>query len=229
MSEQQLECFVFSGPPGSGKGTVAQQCVQNLGWLQLSTGDLCRKHIAEGTEIGKQIDFAIKSGKLVDDALIIDMVAQWIQEHKNSGKTIIFDGFPRTVVQAQLFIQLIEKKLTWIKLVVIDFKIDDAVVIQRLSSRRICSNKQCQAVYSVASGSQKRPMIEGKCDFCGASLIQRLDDVSATVEKRLQVYHQHADLVLDFYKQSGVKINSINADQPIDIAFKAVVAVKELQ
>ena len=95
MSIERIVLFV--GPPGSGKGTLSQKCVQELGWKQISTGDLCRAHIANETEIGKKIDFAIKSGKLVDDGLISQMVFEWFSEQKNGPHTVILDGYPRTV------------------------------------------------------------------------------------------------------------------------------------
>src|SRR5438105_2140053 len=103
--------FIFLGPPGSGKGSVSRLCIKDLGWVQLSTGNLCRKHIAKQTEIGKEIDFAIKSGKLVSDDLITNMVLEWFQKDFDDSHTVILDGYPRTIMQAQAFTKLFDKQL----------------------------------------------------------------------------------------------------------------------
>ena len=101
--------ILFIGPPGSGKGTLSQKCVQKLGWQQISTGDLCRRHIAKQTEIGKSIDFAIKSGKLVSDGLISQMVFDWFRQENIESDVVILDGYPRTVNQAKDFDELADQ------------------------------------------------------------------------------------------------------------------------
>lgn len=211
------KAFIFLGAPGAGKGTFSQIFVRKFGWVQLSTGDLCRKHIAQGTDLGKQIDFAIKSGKLVDDVIIIDMVSQWIDEHIKMAPGIIFDGFPRTLVQARLFLELIQKRFSELVVNVIQFEIPDSLIIERLSARKTCSNKQCQAIYSLLEQSTQKSQKNGICDKCGSVLIQREDDKSETIAARLQIYHQHAQPLLDFYKNHNFIIHRINAQAPLQM------------
>lgn len=151
------KAYIFFGPPGSGKGTLARMCQEKLGWVQLSTGDLFRKHISEGTELGKQIDFAIKSGTLVDDKIVTKMVEQWIEEHVATARAFIFDGFPRTLVQAELFFKLMKEKFAQLKMQLVEFEISDQTVIDRLSSRRVCQKSSCQAIYSIKKDSSRQP------------------------------------------------------------------------
>ena len=113
--------FIFIGPPGSGKGTLSHLCVSSLRWVQLSTGNLCRKHIAEQTEIGKQIDFALKSGKLVSDSLINAMVHDWFSMTIQEADNIILDGYPRTVAQAEALHEYLQKNLSHVDVQVIRF------------------------------------------------------------------------------------------------------------
>lgn len=218
------KAFIFSGPPGAGKGTIAHMCEEKLGWVQLSTGDLCRMHISEGTELGKQMDFAIKSGKLVDDALIIDMVSQWVEQNQANARAIIFDGFPRTLTQARLFGGIVAEKLSDFVVTVVNFEISDAVVIKRLSSRRTCSNKECQSIYSIEPGSQRNPKTPGICDLCGGTLMQRSDDSPETVTARLQVYRQHAGALLSFYREQGFPLKVIDAQGSVEEVFEKFVA-----
>jgi adenylate kinase len=207
--------FIFIGPPGSGKGTLSQHCVKQLGWNQFSTGDLCRKHIKEQTEIGKNIDFAIKSGKLIDDALIVQMVKDSLENHPVADTSVILDGFPRTKPQAQALQQLLKDSFSESRLWVVVFDIPDDVVIKRLSTRIVCSNSSCQAVYTLNNGSLASRK-EGICDACGASLVQRSDDQAAAIKQRLVMHHEHAQRVLSFYETSELNVVHLQADKPFD-------------
>ena len=106
------DIIVFIGPPGSGKGTLSGLCVKELGWVQISTGNLCRKHIADKTKIGQEIDFAIKSGKLVSDNLITDMIIDWFKHVGDQVRTVVLDSYPRTVAQAQALTSFLRRILT---------------------------------------------------------------------------------------------------------------------
>lgn len=106
----QEKIFIFIGPPGSGKGSLSSLCTQKFGWKQLSTGNLCIKHIANETSIGKKIDFAIKSGKLIEDDLITQMITEWFTNQSVNSLAVILDGYPRTVEQARFFDDFIKKK-----------------------------------------------------------------------------------------------------------------------
>jgi len=212
--------FVLLGAPGSGKGSLSAVCVERLGWKQLSTGNLCRKHIAEQTEIGKEIDFVLKSGKLVSDNIIIDMVNQWLAEQLSLGNSIILDGYPRNLIQAKAlddFLQ--EEKYKEIGCKVVRFNVSDDVVIERLSNRRVCQNKSCQAVYSVMSDSPLRPKKDMVCDVCSGPLEIRNDDRPEVIKERLKGYHEHENLLLDFYKKTGHNTIEIDATKPLGEVF----------
>lgn len=208
--------YVFIGPPGSGKGSLAQIGVQHYGWVQLSTGNLCRKHVAEKTEIGKQIDLILKSGKLIPDEMVTSMVDQWLSEQK-ADCSIILDGYPRTLEQAKLLDGLLQKKYSNASLVVVVFDIDDETVIERMSARLICTNKKCQSVYSELPDSPFKPRMSMTCDHCQSPLERRSDDDPAVIKKRLVAYHEH-DL-LPYFSLSGARIIHLNAAQPIENTF----------
>lgn len=218
-----ITLYAFFGPPGGGKGTLSRLCINKLNWAHVSTGDLCRKHIAEKTDLGNQIDFAIKSGKLVSDSVIIDMVIGWIEENADDKIGVILDGAPRTVPQVEGLLGFIKKHTNKYKLKVINLEISDQELIERLSARRICKNKECQRVYSVRNESLKS-LVDGICDDCESELIQRSDDKSEAVKVRLEVYKLHSQKVLDFYKESGIEIVTLNAEKPIDKVFEELVS-----
>lgn len=216
------KAFIFFGPPGAGKGTISRRCVEELGWKQLSTGDLFRKHINEQTVLGQAIEKAISEGKLVDDVTVIDIVYEWIIQHKDSAPALIFDGFPRTLKQAELLLKKITKNE--MVCVVIVLEIADMIVMERLLKRRTCSNNNCQKVYSVKDSQ------EHVCSVCNAPLYQRVDDMKETISHRLSVYHQHANQLLKFYQDHFIEIKRINAQQPVENVFHEVLlAAGEIQ
>lgn len=212
--------FIFIGPPGSGKGSLSNLCVDSLGWVQVSTGNLCRKHIMEQTVIGKEIDFALKSGKLVSDELIIAMVENWISEQIENHDALILDGFPRTVVQAKALDQLIKDKFTSIDLQIVKFNVADQTVIDRLGSRYTCQNKDCQRVYSLAAGANLAPQRDMLCDSCSSPLSRRKDDEAEAIKERLVTYHKHAKDLLDFYTETGRSIQEFNVERPLQELFQ---------
>lgn len=223
MIQECAKFFIFFGAPGSGKGSLAGMCVERLGWRQLSTGNLFRKHISEGTELGNQIDFAIKSGKLVDDEVVVKMVAGWVFENISSTKAIILDGFPRTLVQAQIFMDLLKKDFPNASVSVVKLEISDEKVIARLSSRRTC--QKCNAIYSVVKESERGPQVDNVCDSCESILVQRNDDKPETIVTRLEVYHKHAGQLLRFYEQLGVKIETMNVEKTLDKVFENFITL----
>lgn len=216
----QQNVFIFIGPPGSGKGSISSLCTEKFGWKQLSTGNLCRKHIARQTKIGKEIDFAIKSGKLVSDSLITGMVIDWFMQMGDQDGITILDGFPRTRAQAESFNELLEKQLDHLKLHVIRFGIRDESIIARLCGRYICQNKECQAVYSLLPGSALAPQCENVCDKCGMVIGRRKDDEENAVRERLEIYHRHEKQLLDFYRQIERHIHEIDADKSLHQVFE---------
>jgi adenylate kinase len=211
---------IFIGPPGAGKGSLAHMCVKQLGWIQLSTGNLCRKHIIEQTKIGKEIDFAIKSGNLVSDALITSMVEEWLTQECDKQPVVILDGFPRTAEQAKLLNNLVEDRFKSLAIQIVTLNIPDSVLVDRLSSRIICQNKDCQAVYSLAEGSLLRPAQDMICDFCASALGRRKDDEYEAVKERLAVYRRHEHELLAFYTDNEQPVIQLNVAQPLTDVFK---------
>ncbi len=214
------EIIVFIGPPGSGKGSLSNLCINQFGWIQLSTGFLCRKHIAEQTEIGKQIDFFIKSGKLITDSLVIAMVDDWLITSIDNYKGVVLDGFPRTIAQAEALDIIIQKKVPSCRLHVIKLSISDDCVVERLSRRFICKNKDCQMVYSMTTQADLGPKKPNECDYCTGELVRRPDDDSAIVRERLKSYHSYEKNLLNFFVNSGKTITQINVEKPLYEVFE---------
>jgi adenylate kinase len=207
------------GPPGSGKGTLSQLCVQHFGWKQLSTGLLCRKHITEKTEIGQQIDFSIKSGKLVSDSLIIEMVKNWLVNPEQNKSDIILDGFPRNVPQAEALCETLAQMFPFFSIAIFRLFISHEAVLQRLLNRFVCENKDCQAVYS-ATEVNLQPKVAGRCNLCLMKLIKRSDDQIDTIRDRLETYRIHEDALLSFFEKRGLSIREINVENQLEKIFQ---------
>ena len=217
-TKKEKNLIIFLGPPGSGKGSLSALCVKRLGWHQLSTGNLCRDHIARQTELGKHIDFAIKSGKLISDDVIIQMAKDWLIETFKESHTVIFDGFPRTLTQA-IALQELVKSLDDVMLSVIRMEIEQEAVEYRLLARAICQNNKCQSVYSLHKHSSqlpRRPMI---CNECENPLMRRSDDEQIAIKERLKIYQGHEKELRDFYEQIEQPIRDLPADLPLEAVY----------
>ena len=200
--------IIFLGPPGAGKGTQAQRICDALKIPQISTGDILRRAIKDGTETGLKAKSFIDAGKLVPDEVIIDIVKERLAMDDCKGGYIL-DGFPRTVPQA-------EALDTFAKIdSVIELAVDDQVLVDRLSGRRVCL--KCGATYHVS-------MLNGKtsCDKCGEELVQRADDKAETVLNRLEVYHAQTAPLTGYYEKKGL-LKKIAGDQGIDGTFAAIM------
>ncbi|MFA6527618.1 MAG: nucleoside monophosphate kinase [Candidatus Babeliales bacterium] len=207
--------FTFLGAPGSGKGTLAEQCVKKLGFKVLSTGNLCRETIASGSEQGKMLADYINQGKLVPDELIANMVEGWLM--KNAGSApIILDGYPRTQKQAELFLALLKNKLPDFSFKIVGLTLPDDEIVKRISSRWVCSNKQCQAVYNKMLMKNKD---QSTCTLCNAPLTQRADDKEEVVRQRLQVFAQTNNLLVSYYQTAGLAITTLST---LDLAPEVV-------
>lgn len=195
----------FFGPPGTGKGTIAQRCVKELGYIMLSTGDLARKHIQEQTDLGKAFAEFVNKGHLIPDDLITEMVLGWLKENMVPGKTLILDGFPRTKGQADFLVQALktDNTLGGVRFKVVTFDLAEGEIVKRISARLVCSNKSCQEVYSTLV---KQPEKTGICDLCDSPLIRRPDDEPAVVHERLKVFATFKDDLLGFYKDSEQEV-----------------------
>lgn len=210
------EIFIFIGPPGAGKGTLAQLCASRMGWVQCSTGDLCRKHIAEKSSIGQQIDLIIKSGKLISDDLVIEMVEDWLIQNMHAYEKVIFDGFPRTRIQAELLENLLKKPhFSHIAISLIKMDLDSETVVKRLMSRLVCGNGACCAVYSATAPV----VLPGLCTECASPLVRRSDDVEFVIRERITTYYAHVNELIAYYEMLGKKVDDLSVVQPIEQVF----------
>lgn len=208
----ERKIFVYFGPNACGKGTTAAKCAAE-GFITISTGDLIRKHISEKTEIGKQVEEMVKKGELVPDALVIDMIRQWLASQKDSTAPIILDGFPRTRAQAAALLDLLNSGIVGpYKLTVVRFSISQDEAIKRTLYRVICGNKMCQRVYSTKDAQPKQA---GICDICGNQLVHRPEDTEEIVKKRYQDYMANEGDVIK-YLADKVSVKELNAEQPIE-------------
>ncbi len=211
------QIFIFLGPPGSGKGSLSQKCINKLQWKQLSTGALCRKHIAEKTELGKQIEEAIRTGHLIEDDIIVQLVEQWLVGNQQE-KVVVLDGFPRTLNQAAALQNMLRQRVSDCTLNVVRISVPDEVVLERMLNRLMCANNDCQTVYSAVAHSGLAPKDLKKCDVCKSDLIKRQDDDPHALKSRLVTYHQHEQSIIDFFKDSGRNVFHLNGEQgPEDV------------
>lgn len=220
------QIVIFLGPPGCGKGSLSNLCVKKLGWSQLSTGNLCREHIANNTEIGQKIDFNIKSGKLISDDLIIGMVSQWLIDNYKEQNGIILDGFPRTISQAiSLYELLLSPDLSDINFYVIKILVSDKSVTNRMVQRTICKSSTCQAVYSLTQGSKLKPTKYMVCDDCGSELVRRADDEIEAIKERLSLYRKHEKELINFYLNKKILIHELMGEESLENVYKQLIAV----
>jgi adenylate kinase len=203
--------LVFLGPPGAGKGTQAKLLSQRMGFLHLSTGDLLREAVKNQTPLGKKAKEYMDRGELVPDELIVQLIEETMPKDGN----VILDGFPRTVNQALALEEMLKGKGEKISKVLF-FDVPDEVIIDRLSGRRVCS--KCGAVYHV---KYNQPKIEGVCDLCGGSLVQRDDDKEEVVKKRLEVYRKQTQPLIEFYQDRGI-IYRLDAEKGVEELFEEV-------
>ena len=187
--------LVLMGPPGAGKGTQGEILSKKLNIDTISTGVMLRSAIKEGTEVGKIAAQYINDGKLVPDEVIVAVVKERLSK-PDVAKGFILDGFPRTVAQAEALTE------TGIKIdKVLSMEVEDDKIVSRLSSRRECSG--CGAPYSTI---YNKPEVEGKCDKCGAELIQRADDNPETIKNRLNIYHSETEPIKAYYEKLGLLV-----------------------
>ena len=199
--------IIFLGPPGAGKGTQAQLLTKELGIPQISTGDMLRKAMREGTKTGLEAKRYVESGGLVPDEVVIAIVKERLAED-DCKNGYMLDGFPRTVFQA-------EELAKFAKIdVAVDLDLPDEVIVERLSGRRVCPN--CNATYHVSQlgGSTA-------CKNCGAELIQRKDDSEETIRNRLKVYTEQTAPLIDYYRGKGI-LRVVNCQGTVEENFALV-------
>ena len=209
--------IIMLGAPGAGKGTQAKMIAEKCGIPHISTGDIFRANIKNGTELGAKAKEYMDKGLLVPDELVCDLVVDRIQQ-ADCEKGYILDGFPRTIPQAEALenaLNAIEQKLDY----TIDIDVPDENIINRMSGRRACVG--CGATYHVVFNPTK---VEGKCDVCGESLILRDDDKPETVKKRLDVYHTQTQPLIDFYTERKVLVE-VDGTQSMDKVFDDIMKI----
>lgn len=212
--------IVLLGAPGAGKGTLAGALKDQLGVHHISTGDLIRAEISAGSYIGKEIEGYVKSGGLVPDEVVTRMVEGKIEATAADKKGYMFDGFPRTSAQAADLDKILKSNGLAVSFALyMEASLD--IILQRLTGRRVCRNKQCGAVYHLTNMPTKK---EGVCDKCGSEVYQRSDDNEETIRKRMAVYNEQTTPIIDFYKGQG-KLQKINADMDAALVRKELLKI----
>ena len=204
--------LILLGAPGAGKGTQAELLVDKLAIPSISTGNMLREAMANGTDLGKQVKQYMDAGLLVPDELVLSLVAERVSQ-PDCKNGYILDGVPRTLVQAQV----LDAKEVEIDHVV-SLEIDDNVIAGRTTGRRVCAH--CGATYHISANPPKQ---EGVCDLCSAALVIRKDDTPDTVQKRLAVYHASTEVLKDYYAKQG-KLRLIEGNQSIEGANREILA-----
>ena len=191
--------IVMLGAPGSGKGTVAKLLTETLNIEHISTGDMFREEIKSGRELGKELENYMSDGKLVPDDVVIKILDERLSR-PTAQNGVVLDGFPRTKIQAEHLKELLNAKGKKIN-VAIQLNIPDEDIIYRTVKRRICSNKDCGAIYNLEFNKPKQ---EGICDICGSKLYRREDDNEETVKRRIDTYHKRSEPIIKYFEEEGI-------------------------
>jgi adenylate kinase len=208
-----LKAIIF-GPPGSGKGTYASRLRAKLGVDVIAMGDIFREIMKEDSPLGKKVKQYVEKGLLVPDDVVIEVLKQRLAK-SSSKKGFILDGFPRTLEQANALDKIVAID------VVIKLTVPDSIIIERLSTRRIC--KSCGEVYNVR---YLKPKVEGVCDKCGGQLYQRPDDTAKVIKDRIQVYERQTQQILQHYKEKKVQFVEFKCeilDMNPDVAVESIL------
>ena len=209
--------IIMLGAPGAGKGTQAKMLAEKYGIPHISTGDIFRMNIKNNTELGKKAKGYMDAGELVPDELTVDLVIDRIKE-KDCMNGFILDGFPRNIPQAEALDYALNNQNEKIDYA-INVDVPDANIIERMSGRSACLN--CGATYHIVNLPSKK---EGICDVCGEKLVLRDDDKPETVKKRLQVYHEQTQPLIDYYNKKEVLL-TVDGTKDIQVVFDEITAV----
>lgn len=209
--------LIMLGAPGAGKGTQAKKIAEKYGIPHISTGDIFRANIKNGTELGNKAKSYMEQGLLVPDELTCDLVVDRIQQEDCSNGYVL-DGFPRTIPQAEALKTALEKLGTTIDYA-INVEVPDENIVTRMGGRRACL--ACGSTYHIVYNA---PKVEDVCDVCGAKLVLRDDDKPETVQKRLTVYHEQTQPLIDFYGKEGVLVE-VDGTQNLEDVFQAITKI----
>jgi adenylate kinase len=211
--------LVLVGPPGAGKGTQAQFISAHLGVPKISTGDIFRANVSQGTDLGQEARKFMDAGDLVPDEITIGMVRDRLAED-DANQGFLLDGFPRNVPQARTLDEILKDVGNPLD-VVLELVVDDDEVVRRLSGRRTCRN--CGHIWHIDFDP---PSAEGVCDICGGELFQRDDDMPETVRHRLEVYYEQTSPLVGYYAEAGILVG-IDAMGPVDdVTDRAIAALR---
>ncbi|MEU5209697.1 adenylate kinase [Streptomyces sp. NPDC020742] len=212
--------IVLVGPPGAGKGTQAAYLAKNLAIPHISTGDLFRANISQGTPLGVEAKSYMDAGNLVPDSVTIGM-AEDRMEQPDAAEGFLLDGFPRNIGQAEaLDAYLKDKNLTLDA--VLDLEVPEDEVVKRIAGRRICRNDSSHVFHA----EYNKPKTEGVCDVCGGELYQRDDDREETVRKRLEVYHTETEPIIDYYKAQDLVVTIPALGKVEEVTERAMAALQ---
>ena len=209
--------IVMLGAPGAGKGTQEKKIAERYRIPHISTGDIFRANMKEGTELGQQAKAYMDQGQLVPDELTVHMVMdRFSKDDCKNG--YVLDGFPRTIPQAEALSEALAQAGDSIDYA-IDIEVPDERIVKRMSGRRVC--QKCGATYHEV---HHPPVREGVCDVCGADLVQRSDDKPETVLSRLEVYHEQTQPLIDYYKEKNV-LKRVDGTRDLEDVFQAIVDI----
>lgn len=206
--------LILLGPPGAGKGTQAAGISESYKIPHISTGDIFRKNIKEGTELGTKAKAFMDKGELVPDSLVVSLVEDRLKQD-DTKEGFLLDGFPRTVAQAEALDEALVAMGQSLSTVV-NIKVDPSVLVERAVGRRIC--KSCGATYHITFN---KPEVEGVCDKCGGELYQRADDTEETVSNRIKVYMDETAPLIDYYSAKNL-LTDIDGQQDIGVVFEDI-------
>ncbi len=195
-----MKRIIILGAPGSGKGSQCKWISKDYNVPHISTGDIFRKNISEGTELGKKAKEYIDKGLLVPDELTIGLLTSRLDEADCKENGFLLDGFPRSLSQAEALEKYLEENNISID-VVVNLDVDDEEIMSRALNRRTCSNPDCKEIYNMRDNP---PKVEGVCDKCGAPLFIRDDDNAVTVQNRLMTYHTQTEPLIEYYSNKGI-------------------------
>lgn len=219
MQEVKVMKIILLGAPGAGKGTVAKLLSEYDGSVQISTGDILRQAVKEGTPLGKEAKAYMDRGELVPDHLILQIMAERLTQ-PDCARGFILDGFPRTIPQAQALKELLAKLGIQLDMVV-NLEVPREVILDRLTTRRTCSNPSCQEIYNIKSNP---PNPDGTCKKCGSPTVQRDDETEEAISVRLATYMEKTAPLIDFYKKEGLlkTFASLSSRETVEAIKKAL-------
>jgi adenylate kinase len=212
--------ILLMGAPGSGKGTQAKELVKLWGIPQISTGDLLRANVAQGTQLGRTANEIMGRGELVSDSLVNEMVAVRLKE-PDTARGYILDGFPRTLPQATWLDGRLAAKIDALPVIAVSIQVDYNQLLRRITGRRNCP--VCQTIYNVYSNPPKK---DGFCDIEGAALVQRADDSEEVFKERMRAYEAQTAPVVEHYRTLG-RFAEVDGDRPIALIAPGIVAAVE--